>query len=305
SDELTGRARASFTQLIRNFDRWRDAAATMTPDQLAATVLEECGYTDMLQADKSPDAAGRLDNLSEFVRSVGEFETLGGFLEHVSLVMDTDSAPDTPKVSLMTLHGAKGLEFDHVFLPGWEDGLFPSQRSLDESGLSGLEEERRLAYVGLTRARQAATILFAGSRMMYGQWQSSIPSRFIDELDGTVIERDVQPGLYGGWGQTEANEDLFSAPVYGQSRGPGWHRARERAAGGGPGSSKPPRDGAAQRLMAAGSLTTDLTDGERVFHDKFGYGTIAAIDGNKVEVEFEKAGRKRVVATFLKRDSTL
>ena len=182
TDELKPKARGSLRDLILHFDRWRARREVTSHTELAEIVLDESGYTDMWQKDRSADAAGRLDNLKELIRSMEEFENLQGFLEHISLVMDRDSGPDEQAVSLMTLHSAKGLEFDNVFLPGWEEGLFPSQRTLDEQGRAGLEEERRLAHVGLTRARRRAKLYFATNRRIHGTWSTTIPSRFLDEL---------------------------------------------------------------------------------------------------------------------------
>ncbi len=184
--------------MIDNFDRWRAQKDTLPHNELAEIVLDESGYTEMWQKDKSADAAGRLENLKELVRSMEEFENLAGFLEHISLVMDADKAEGVDAVSIMTLHAAKGLEFDTVFLPGWEEGLFPHQRALDEQGRAGLEEERRLAHVGLTRARKRAKIYFATNRRTHGLWSTNIPSRFLDELPEANVEVTESKGSFGG-----------------------------------------------------------------------------------------------------------
>jgi DNA helicase-2/ATP-dependent DNA helicase PcrA len=295
---LPSRARSALGQLVDGLDRWHAAIRDgLDHLELAETILDESGYTDMWRAEKSPDAAGRLENVKELVKALAEFENLQGFLEHVSLVMDNEQDDGAPKVSVMTLHAAKGLEFPAVFLPGWEDGLFPSQRSMDESGLKGLEEERRLAYVGITRARQLATISFAANRRVYNQWQSQLPSRFIDELPKEHVEVLTQPGLYGGGygaaapvnsslADTAAKADVYNSP--------GWKRMQARAA------QRPvsqPRE--ARDVVIDVTAVAAYEVGERIFHQKFGYGSVAAVEGVKLTVDFEKAGRKNVVARFV------
>ena len=234
SDELKPAARKAIGTLIRDLDRWRDQSARLPHHELAQILLDESGYTAMWQADKSPEAPGRLENLRELIVAMAEFDTLSGFLDHVSLVMDNAADATSDQVSLMTLHGAKGLEFDVVFLPGWEEGLFPHQRALDESGHAGLEEERRLAYVGLTRARRRAAISYAANRRMYGQWQSALPSRFIGELPNAEIEADLARGLYGGAGAPTGRGTAFDVetvpfpglPPPGLGRRPDHRRSR-------------------------------------------------------------------------------
>ncbi len=315
-DELRAAARKSLSTLMDDFDRWRGMVATENQSELAQIVLEESGYTDMWQQDKSPDAPGRLDNLKEMVSAMSEFENLAGFLEHISLVMENESNDSREKVSLMTLHAAKGLEFDHVFLPGWEEGVFPNQRALDETGAKGLEEERRLAYVGITRAKQRAYVYFAGNRQVFGQWQSSLPSRFIEELPEDHIEMESAQGLYGnranrgGWGDSDwSDEGYFTSS--GDKYGPGWARAQNRGGGGfsSPGSSYGDKINRRKRSVtidmpkATPSPAAEVSDfavGERVFHDKFGYGMIEDVEGNKLLVAFDKAGTKRVVDRFVK-----
>ena len=303
TDELPSRARNTLLALVRDFARWRDLAKTASPAELARTVLDESGYTAMLQAERTPEAAGRLENLTELARAMEEYEGLGDFLEHVSLVMDNEANSDAEKVTIMTMHGAKGLEFDHVFLPGWEEGVFPSQRALDEGGLASLEEERRLAYVGITRARRRCTILHAANRRIYGQWTSSIPSRFIAELPHAHVEQEST--LSGGasmwraqWSErADPFADAASRPARAEARGPGWQRAAAR-----------PYDPAPRRLAEptrsaasfAAKARLDLRPGDRVAHDKFGEGTIAAQEGNKLEIDFDTAGRKRVIDSFVR-----
>lgn len=267
--------------------------------ELAQVVLDESGYTAMWQNDKTPEAPGRLENLKELVKALENFDNLQGFLEHVSLIMDNENDEAEEKVSIMTLHAAKGLEFPVVFLPGWEDGLFPSQRSMDESGLKGLEEERRLAYVGITRAEKICTISFAGNRRVFGQWQSQMPSRFIDELPDENVEVLTPPGLYGHsggggsafGGPSGLEQKAQDASAY---NSPGWKRLQSRT--GQYGTSQPRETKApAIDLKAVSSFTT----GDRVFHQKFGYGHVSSIEGDKLTIAFEKAGEKKVIARFL------
>ena len=270
----------------------RFGAPEHTHIELAQIVLDESGYTGHWQNDKTPEAPGRLENLKELVNQLDNFENLQGFLEHVSLVMDNEQDSDGAKVSIMTLHAAKGLEFPAVFLPGWEDGLFPSQRSMDESGVKGLEEERRLAYVGITRAEEVCTISFAANRRVFGQWQNSMPSRFIDELPEDHVEVLTPPGLYGG-GQTTAGIEsrAVEANVY---NSPGWKRLQARQ--GQYGMSQPKES---RNTVIDATALASFTLGERGFHQKFGYGGVGGIEGDKVEVDFDKAGTKKVVSRFL------
>ena len=272
---LKGKVRDSLNQFFQDLARWR----RMLPEGHVVTVstmLDESGYTGMWQADKSPDAPGRLDNLKELVRALADFETLGGFLEHVSLVMENDANSEGERISMMTLHGAKGLEFDTVFLPGWEEGLFPSQRTLDEGGLKGLEEERRLAYVGLTRARKRAIVSFAANRQLYGTWQSSIPSRFIDELPEEWIER-------AGSAAAQRREMMAAPSVF--LSGPLVARRAAEAL---------PWEPATRPKQSAA-----IPVGARVFHQKFGYGEVLQVEDDRLEVLFEKAGQKRLLDRFV------
>ena len=320
SDELKPKARACLRDLMRSFERWRKLAETTPHQEVAQTILEESGYTDMWQRDKSADAAGRLENLKELVRSLEEFPDLAAFLEHVSLVMEANESETTDRVSLMTLHAAKGLEFDTVFLPGWEEGLFPSQRALDESGRAGLEEERRLAHVGLTRARRRLKLYFAANRRIHGLWSSTMPSRFIDELPPDAVEVMEAPSNFN-YGPSRF--DRMATPFGSSYNTPGWQRAQaNRGAAGGSGFGNSPeeaeagRRGSGSRGAARGRGPT-LIEGEliakstgalsafeagvRVFHPKFGPGAVAAVDGNKLTVDFDKAGRKMVLESFVER----
>ncbi|MBY8827680.1 ATP-dependent helicase [Hephaestia mangrovi] len=308
TDELTPQARRSLGNFIGDVARWRDM--DLPHPELARQMLDESGYTAMLQADRSAEAAGRLENLTELVRAMEEYETLGAFLEHVSLVMDNDATADEAKATIMTIHAAKGLEFDTVFLAGWEEGLFPSQRALDEGGLASLEEERRLAYVAITRARRRATILHAANRRIYGQWNSSIPSRFVGELPQDHIESEST--MSGGESLWRANwserADPFADVGRGTGRGPGWQRAAGidlKSPGGGfkprTFTREPARviESRASAVSLGNKGRADLSVGMRVFHQKFGYGEIAEIEGNKLEIDFEQAGRKRVMDSFV------
>jgi DNA helicase-2/ATP-dependent DNA helicase PcrA len=272
----------------------------MPHDELAQVVLEESGYVAMWQADKSTEADGRLDNLKELVRAMADYPSLTAFLEHVALVMDNDASADGDRITIMTLHAAKGLEFDHVFLPGWEEGVFPSQRALDEGGTAALEEERRLAYVGITRARVRAHIINAANRQVYGQWTAALPSRFIAELpDGHIEARSTMSGGPSLWRAALAGGDPFADVARGTGRGPGWNRAVAVAdtRDFGPRGAAPPREA----RVSAVSLTAapGYRKGMRVFHARFGTGTIIHVDGNKLEVDFPDAGRKRVLDSFV------
>ena len=323
---LGGKGLKELTILVQGLDRWhaqllgpvlqvlddnsvvddevtRDVLSDVNHLVLAETILDESGYTGFWQNDKTPEAPGRLENLKELVKSLENHDTLQGFLEHVSLIMDNETE-EAEKVSIMTLHAAKGLEFPAVFLPGWEDGLFPSQRSMDESGQKGLEEERRLAYVGITRAEEICTISFAANRRVYGQWQSAMPSRFIDELPEEHVDVLTPPGLYGG-GFGAAGMAASANPAVQESHrsnlqqkaadanvynSPGWRRLQSRRQ---------------QRGVARPAVTIDMTAvsafsiADRVFHQKFGYGEVMGIEGDKLVIEFDKAGSKHVVARFV------
>ena len=303
TDELPARARNTLIGLLGQFVHWRELSEQITPSELLRTVIAESGYEDMLQKDRSAESAGRLENLTELARAMEEYDTLGDFLEHVSLVMDNERANDGEKVTIMTMHAAKGLEFDHVFLPGWEEGVFPSQRAIDEGGLASLEEERRLAYVAITRAKRRCSIFHAANRRIYGQWTSSIPSRFIEELPEEHVKSETT--MTGGASLWRANwsetDDPFahvssSRPDRSGARGPGWQRALSTKY-----DTTPKRIAEPGRSAAsfAAKPRSDIADGARVFHDKFGYGTVTGQEGNKLTIDFEKAGEKRVLDSFV------
>jgi DNA helicase-2/ATP-dependent DNA helicase PcrA len=287
TDELRPRVRTTLVRLLEDFDRWRGEAAELPPRALAEIVLEESGYVRMWQEDRTPEAPGRLENLKELVQALDEFETLAAFLEHVSLIMDNAQDPAGQMVTIMTLHAAKGLEFERVFLPGWEEGLFPNQRALDEGGTKALEEERRLAYVGITRARRLLTISYAANRRVYGQWSTSLPARFLEELPPEHTEflqrQTIAEPSMSGW-----FDDLRAG-----GRGPGFERMR--AAG------KPPLIAGVARVLTSEPPKSRhaFAVGQRVFHEKFGYGAIARVDGNKLEIAFDKAGSKKVIDSFV------
>ena len=299
TDELPNKTRTALRQLIENFSRWRQALQGLPHTDLAEMILDESGYTEMWQNDKSPEAEGRLENLKELVRSMGEFENMAGFLEHIALVMDRDSNDVDDKVSIMTLHSSKGLEFGTVFLPGWEEGLFPHQRALDEKGKAGLEEERRLAYVGITRAKRRATISFAQNRRVHNMWQTALPSRFVDELPEAFIEVAPMSNSFGGHSLGNYGASRFDdqKPFTNTYATPGWQRAQERWSKG-EGLRSTPRfiEG---EMVTHGEENPSLTKGTRIFHQKFGYGRITSVDGNKLTIDFEKAGEKRVLDSFV------
>ncbi|WP_420810775.1 ATP-dependent helicase [Croceicoccus ponticola] len=304
TDELPARARNTLLALMRDFARWREAAQTLSPAELVRTVLDESGYSAMLQAEKTAEAAGRLENLSELARAMEEYETLGAFLEHVSLVMENETADAQDTITIMTMHAAKGLEFDHVFLPGWEEGVFPSQRAIDEGGLRSLEEERRLAYVAITRARKECTILHAANRRIYGQWSSAIPSRFVNELPEamTSVEATMTGGASLWRAQWSEHADPFAhvanaQPARTMTRGPGWKRA---AAGEYDPTPKHIPEARRSAASFAAKPRTDIAIGDRVFHEKFGYGEVLAQEGNKLEIAFESGSSKRVIDSFIR-----
>jgi DNA helicase-2/ATP-dependent DNA helicase PcrA len=301
---LSARPRAALRELVNGFDRWsaliRDGNTSHI--EIAEQILDESGYTGHWRNDKTPEAPGRLENLKSLIEGLEEFENLQGFLEHVSLIMENESQDATEKVSVMTLHAAKGLEFTAVFLPGWEDGLFPSQRAMDEGGLKSVEEERRLAYVGITRAEEFCTISFAANRRVYGQWQSALPSRFIDELAADHVEVLTPPGLYGGIGSSGGSFDGMKRGSDLEERAtrtdaynsPGWRRMQARGSLRGTGQ---PRE--ASNLVIDAKAVSSFGLGDRVFHQKFGYGAVVEIEGDKLGIAFEKAGEKKVMASFV------
>ncbi len=273
TDELKSKQKTTLMKLIDDFNRWRSLVDNMHHAELAALVLDESGYMAMWQTDKTPEAPGRIENLKELISGMQEYESLANFLEHVALVLENQDASGGEYVTIMTLHGAKGLEFDAVFLPGWEDGLFPSQRTMDENGIKGLEEERRLAYVGLTRARKKAYVSFAANRRMYGNWMNAVPSRFVDELPKDLVDISSENGLYAG-----RSQHWDSSGFQAKEKKSSIHERKVRSETG--------------EVFARG---------DRVFHDKFGYGEIFNIDGHKLDIKFEHGGHKRVMDSFVQK----
>ncbi len=347
SDELKPKPRAALREVAANFARWQGLLDNTPHTELGEIILEESGYTEMWKNDRSPEAPGRLDNLKELIRSMEEYESMRGFLEHVALVMDAETNEELDAISIMTLHSAKGLEFETVFLPGWEEGLFPHQRALDEGGRSGLEEERRLAYVGLTRAKKNLHLWFASNRRIHGLWQSTIPSRFLDELPEAHVEVAETGNSYGGYGggsyggyRAGSAADPGRRNPYGASRfdnleqksfsntyaTPGWQRAQKNRTeatdrnwgsrsghsverigygevdsgyGAGRGSVKGRTIEGELVAKSVADAPSPFKVGDRVFHQKFGNGNVAAIEGNKLTIDFDKAGQKRVLDGFV------
>ncbi|MBZ0218724.1 MAG: ATP-dependent helicase, partial [Fimbriimonadaceae bacterium] len=296
--------------LLNDFERWRSMVDSSPHTELAEIILDESGYTAMWQNDRAADAPGRLENLKELVRSMEGFDSLAGFLEHISLVMDVEAGGEQEdRVSLMTLHAAKGLEFDTVFLPGWEEGLFPHQRALDDAGRAGLEEERRLAYVGLTRAKKNARISFAQNRRVHALWQTAMPSRFLDELPEANVEVEESDNHYGGYmsegysrgGYGASRFDTQEPSFSGSYDTPGWQRAQRNKGKSTGGYSRGPQQIEGELVGASSNSGNGFALGERVFHLKFGYGEVMAMDGDKLTIEFDKAGTKKVLASFLER----
>ncbi|MGA0605051.1 UvrD-helicase domain-containing protein [Phenylobacterium sp. VNQ135] len=305
TDELAAKTRTALANFLRDLDRWRSQIQQTPHYRLMETVLEESGYTDALRLDRSPQAQGRLENLKELINAMSQFDTLEAFLEHVSLVLDLDRSSGDDRVQIMTLHQAKGLEFPLVFLPGWEEGVFPSQRSMDEKGEKGLEEERRLAYVGITRAREEARISFAANRQVYGRWTSQLPSRFVDELPLANVEASSETGYYGGGpGMQQHGSRWDESPSFGAGySSPGWRRAQASNYKGSHPGRQQVIEGDGRLVVTGSEANSDYSRGDRVFHIKFGYGTVKGIEGNKLTVNFDKAGEKKVIDSFVEKQS--
>jgi DNA helicase II / ATP-dependent DNA helicase PcrA len=322
TDELKPKARKSLLDVVADFSRWQDMLDTTPHTELAEKILDESGYTAMWQNDKSAEAPGRLDNLKELIRSMESFDSMRGFLEHVSLVMDVEQNENMDAISIMTLHSAKGLEFETVFLPGWEEGLFPHQRALDESGRAGLEEERRLAYVGLTRAKRRCHLWFVSNRRIHGLWQSTMPSRFLDELPPAHVEVAEAETSYGGYGRGGGyGQSRFDKqePFQSSYSTPGWKRAQANKTDAtrenwgsrsghsveriGYGESGPRGQTIDGHLVAKSTASepSKFAVGDRVFHIKFGNGNVAGVEGNKLTIDFDRAGQKRVLDGFVER----
>ncbi len=280
SDELKPKPRATLDRLLADFARWRALLAVMPHPELARVIIEDSGYARMWREQRTPDAMGRTENLKELVAAIEEFESLPSFLEHVALVMENDEKGAAERVTLMTLHAAKGLEFDAVFLPGWEEGLFPHPRALQESGEKALEEERRLAYVGLTRAKKRAFVSHAANRRVYNQWQHSLPSRFVEELPEASVDRSAAQGLFGGTPEA----------------GVAW---AARSGGGRPWATAKPAGAPVSTISSAIGAAGAFRSGDRVFHEKFGYGRVVSVEGNKLDIAFDKAGAKKIIDSFV------
>jgi DNA helicase-2/ATP-dependent DNA helicase PcrA len=300
TDEIRGKARTALRSFTKDLDRWRGNLITSNHTDVTEIVLDESGYTQMWLNNKDAKSSSRLENLKELIQAMGEFESLDAYLEHVSLVLDVEKNDQEEEVSIMTLHSAKGLEFPLILLPGWEEGTFPSQRSVDEAGSEGLEEERRLAYVGITRARERAKIFFAANRQIYGSWQSSLPSRFIDELPPENVSVGSETGYYDNNTLNEAEIEITSEFPDSASRrynSPGWQRYKTHKS-----KTQYSRqvEGKFSKKLDA-HTTQKYKIGERIFHQKFGYGKIQTVDGNKLNVDFEKAGHKKVLDSFVDR----
>ncbi len=292
TDELRPNVKRILQNLINQFIDWNNHNKEISHTDLALKVLEESGYIGHWQNENSIEGEGRLENLKELINAMSSFDNLSGFLEHISLVMDGDNEAEAGEVSLMTLHAAKGLEFEAVFLPGWEEGMFPSQRSIDELGLSGLEEERRLAYVGITRAKKRLFITFAANRQIHGLWQGSIPSRFISELPKRIINENIEGNL--GADVSSYNQIDFDLSSNNSSYGPGFLRAKQN----GIRSLDVYKNSQFDKKLYGPNLNFSV--GQRVFHQKFGMGLIISSDGDKLNINFDKAGEKKVVSSFVK-----
>ncbi len=284
TDELRPKVKGTLMKLMDDMNRWRSLVDNTPHPELAALILEESGYMQMWKENKTPEAPGRVENLKELVSGMGTFESMAEFLEHIALVLENQDTSSGEFISIMTLHGAKGLEFDAVFLPGWEEGLFPSQRTMDENGVKGLEEERRLAYVGITRAKKRAHISYVGSRRMYGSWINSVPSRFVDELPDDLVDASADNGLYQSGRSSHWDSSGFKpAPK---------KQAHDR---------NPPSSKGYGATRVKSDDGTIFARGDRIFHDKFGYGEIFNIDGHKLDINFEHGGHKRVMDSFVEK----
>ncbi|MCY4306257.1 MAG: UvrD-helicase domain-containing protein [Aestuariivita sp.] len=297
--QIKGKAAVELQLLSDKIRQWRDMMHNdkVSHAELAELILDESGYTTMWQAEKTPEAPGRLENLKELTKSISDFDNLQGFLEHISLMIANDTDMESDKVTLMTLHAAKGLEFPCIFLPGWEEEVFPSKRTEEENGTAGVEEERRLAYVGITRAQEVCTISFAESRFAFGKVQMQFPSRFINELPEEHV--DILTSMTGSY-RNDSRQDMQGSTIEEQSayagtyHSAGWKRFQSRSK--------------AVRKLSPPQFTKKETNnmskgkfalGDRVFHMKYGYGSIKSVDINTLEIEFEKADMKRVDVRYV------
>ena len=289
TSEIKPKTKISLGHFIELTERWNDLIAERNHYEMAEIILEDSGYLEMLRNDDTITAAGRLDNIKELFRSIEPFESLNAYLEHISLVMEIDKNPEGNKVSLMTLHAAKGLEFDYVFLPGWEEGVFPNQRSLDEGGVKSLEEERRLAYVGITRAKIKSSIFYAANRKMHNQWLSSIPSRFVNELPEDNIDVNLSHFSGNKGNFTDIKEDdIFDQSDYST---PGWERAKIQSL-----SNKRIQE---EEKIVSVDINSKFSPGMLVMHKKFGKGKIETVDGKKLTISFGDNGIRKVMENFV------
>ncbi len=266
--------------LIAKLDEWKNLFESDSHVIVVDKILEESGYLKMWEAEKTLESRGRVENLKELSSALEDFEDINEFLEHVSLISDGDDTPEEDMVSIMTIHGAKGLEFENVFLPGWEEGLFPSQQTLDESGKEGLEEERRLAYVAITRAKQKLTISFASSRMVFGNIISSIPSRFVDELDKDFIEIVNKTGAGPSYNKPKSKFAEKQSSFVIPSAENGFKVGKKKL---------------------FDESNSKFTVGDKIFHQDFGYGRVINVNGRHLQIVFEKSAIKTLLEDFVEK----
>ena len=295
---ISGKAKNNLSELMSNFKTWRELLNHADAADLTNQIINDSGYMDMLKNDTSAEAEGRVENLRELINVMSDtdnYPTLQEFMEHVSLVMDNDSSIDTNKVMLITLHSAKGLEFNVVFLPGWEESLFPHQRSLDEGGENSLEEERRLAYVAITRAKQKLYISMATSRRIYGEWKNNTPSRFLNEIPSSCLQITNQiSNCYNGKGSyyhTSAQYGNYNNYKPKFSTKPSYRKYDDNQ----------DHDYSYEPVDNYYSSPKKSYKGTKVYHESFGYGRIISISGSTCLVDFDNYGEKKVMSSYLQR----